>query len=80
LDVKTDAQLRTALKNEMGDKTTIVIAQRISSIMDAEQIIVLDNGTIASIGTHRDLMKNCDVYKEIAASQLTEDEAGGEGA
>jgi ATP-binding cassette subfamily B protein len=74
LDVKTDAQLRAALKNKMGDKTTIVIAQRISSIMDAEQIIVLDNGTIAGIGTHRDLMKTNAVYKEIAASQLTGEE------
>jgi ATP-binding cassette subfamily B protein len=59
----------------MGDKTTIVIAQRISSIIDAEQIVVLDNGKVAGIGTHRELMKNCDVYREIAASQLTEEEA-----
>jgi len=75
LDVKTDAQLRAALKAKMGDKTTIVIAQRISSIIDAEQIVVLDNGKVAGIGTHRELMKNCDVYREIAASQLTEEEA-----
>jgi ATP-binding cassette subfamily B protein len=73
LDVKTDAQLRAALKNKMGDKTTIIIGQRISSIMDAEQIIVLDNGKITGIGTHNELMKTCDVYKEIAASQLTEE-------
>jgi ATP-binding cassette subfamily B protein len=77
LDVKTDAQLRAALKAQMGDKTTIVIAQRISSIMDAEQIIVLDNGCIAGIGTHRQLMQSCDVYREIAASQLTEEEVNG---
>jgi ATP-binding cassette subfamily B protein len=74
LDVKTDAQLRAALKNKMGDKTTIVIAQRISSIMDAEQIIVLDDGKIAGVGTHRELLKTCTVYKEIAASQLSEEE------
>jgi len=74
LDVKTDAQLRAALKEKMGDKTTIVIAQRISSIMDAEQILVLDNGKIAGLGTHKELMKTCNVYKEIAASQLTEEE------
>jgi ATP-binding cassette subfamily B protein len=74
LDVKTDAQLRAALKNRMGGKTTIIIAQRISSIMDAEQIIVLDNGGIASIGTHKKKIKNCEVYREIAASQLTEEE------
>ena len=75
LDVKTDALLRAALKNKMGDKTAIVIAQRISSIMDADQILVLDHGRIAGIGKHKELMKTCDVYKEIAASQLSE-EAG----
>ena len=74
LDVKTDAQLRAAIKNKMGDKTTIVIAQRISSIMEAEQIIVLDNGKMVGIGTHKELLKTCEVYKEIAASQLTEEE------
>jgi ATP-binding cassette subfamily B protein len=77
LDVKTDAQLRAALKEKMGDKTTIVIAQRISSIMDAEQIVVIDNGIIAGLGTHKELMKTCNVYKEIAASQLTEEEVQG---
>ncbi|MCL2197952.1 MAG: ABC transporter ATP-binding protein/permease [Defluviitaleaceae bacterium] len=74
LDVKTDALLRAALKEKMGDKTTIVIAQRVSSIMDADQILVLDHGKIAGIGNHRNLMKTCDIYKEIAASQLSEDE------
>ena len=78
LDVKTDAQLRAALKEKMGGKTTIVIAQRISSIMDAESIIVLDGGRISGIGTHRELMKTCDVYREIAASQLTESEGNGD--
>jgi len=75
LDVKTDALLRAALKDKMGGKTNIVIAQRISSIIDAEQIVVLDNSTIAGLGTHNELIKNCDVYREIAASQLKEEEA-----
>ena len=75
LDVKTDALLRAALKSKMGDKTMIVIAQRISSIMDAEQIVVLDDGKVVGTGTHRELMKTCEIYREIAASQLTEEEA-----
>jgi ATP-binding cassette subfamily B protein len=74
LDVKTDAQLRAALKNKMGDKTTIVIAQRISSITDADKIVVLEHGRIAGIGKHKELMKTCEVYKEIAASQLSDEE------
>ena len=76
LDVKTDAMLRAALKEKMGGKTTIVIAQRISSILDADQILVLDHGKIAGIGKHSELMATCEVYKEIAASQLTEEESG----
>ena len=71
LDVKTDAQLRAALKNKMGDKTNIVIAQRISSIMDADQILVLDHGKVAGLGKHKDLIETCGIYKEIAESQLT---------
>jgi len=74
LDVKTDAQLRAALKAKMGSKTTIIIAQRVSSIMDAEQIVVLDNGKVAGLGTHAELVKNCEVYREIATSQLSEEE------
>jgi len=74
LDMKTDAMLRTALKNKMGDKTIIVIAQRVSSIMDADQIVVLDHGTVVGLGTHAELIKNCAVYKEIAVSQLSEEE------
>jgi len=70
LDLKTDALLRAALKKEMSDKTIIVIAQRVSSIMDAEQIVVLDGGGIAGLGTHAELMQSCAVYQEIAASQL----------
>ncbi|MCL2387659.1 MAG: ABC transporter ATP-binding protein/permease [Defluviitaleaceae bacterium] len=76
LDVKTDALLRAALKEKMGNKTTIVIAQRISSIMDADQILVLDHGEIAGLGKHKDLIETCEVYREIAASQLSEEEVG----
>jgi ATP-binding cassette subfamily B protein len=79
LDVKTDARLRASLKKNMGGKTNIVIAQRISSIMDANQIIVLNNGEIAGIGTHDELMQSCDIYREIAESQLSlEDNAESE--
>ncbi|MCL2841415.1 MAG: ABC transporter ATP-binding protein/permease [Defluviitaleaceae bacterium] len=74
LDMKTDAQLRAALKENMGDKTIIVIAQRVSSIMDADQIVVLDHGTVVGAGKHGELLKNCAVYKEIAVSQLSEEE------
>ncbi|MCL2580728.1 MAG: ABC transporter ATP-binding protein/permease [Oscillospiraceae bacterium] len=77
LDLKTDAQLRAALKDKMGDRTTLVVAQRISSIMQAEQIVVLDGGKIAGIGRHEDLMHTCEIYREIAASQLSEEEVGG---
>jgi len=74
LDLKTDAALRHALKRETGGSTVIIVAQRISTIMDAHRIIVLDNGTIASKGTHAELMRTCEVYREIAASQLSEEE------
>ena len=76
LDLKTDAMLRTALKENMKDSTMLVVAQRISTIMDADKIIVLEHGKIAGLGTHAELLKTCDVYKEIAASQLTEEEMG----
>ena len=74
LDLKTDGNLRAALKRETGKSTILLIAQRIGTIMNAEQIIVLDNGYIAGIGTHEELLKNCEVYKEIAYSQLSEEE------
>lgn len=76
LDFKTDAALRAALKQETanGDATVLIVAQRISSVMDADQIIVLDDGAIAGIGTHRELLQTCAVYKEIASSQLSEEE------
>ena len=74
LDLKTDAMLRAALKRKMSDRTIIIIAQRVSSIMDADQIVVLDHGTVVGRGTHQQLMQTCDVYREIAASQLSEEE------
>lgn len=74
LDLKTDRNLRAALKRETGKSTILLVAQRIGTIMNAEQIIVLDNGNIVGVGTHDDLMKNCEVYQEIAHSQLSEEE------
>ena len=74
LDFKTDVVLRKALKEQVGQSTVIIIAQRISSIMNAEQIIVLDNGKIVGIGTHQELLKTCSAYYEIALSQLGEGE------
>lgn len=71
LDFKTDAALRKALKKETNEATVIIVAQRISTIMRAEKIIVLDEGKIAGIGTHKKLMENCEVYREIALSQLS---------
>lgn len=74
LDFSTDAKLRRALKKEIGSSTVVIVAQRISTIMDADRIIVLKDGKIAGIGRHEDLMRNCDVYKQIAASQFSEEE------
>ncbi len=74
LDFKTDAALRKALKDNIDKATMIIVAQRISTVVDAEQIIVLDEGKIAGKGTHEQLMKTCDVYREIALSQLSEEE------
>ena len=75
LDLKTDALLRAALKRKTGKSTMLIVAQRISSIMDADQIVVLDDGKIAGLGTHSQLMKTCEIYREIAASQLSGEEA-----
>lgn len=74
LDFKTDSKLRKALKEKTKDITTIIVAQRISTILNADQIIVLDDGNLAGIGTHKELMKNCEVYRQIAMSQLSEEE------
>ena len=74
LDYKTDRILRSVLKKETGGVTSLIVAQRIGTIMDADQIIVLDEGRIAGKGTHKELLKNCNVYREIAMSQLSEEE------
>ena len=74
LDYKTDRILREALRKECKDATKIIVAQRIGTIRDADKIIVLDDGQIAGMGTHDELMKNCEVYQEIAYSQLSKEE------
>lgn len=74
LDFKTDAALRRQLKEKLVDRTIIIVAQRISTIRHADQIIVLDNGKMVGLGSHEELMKNCATYKEIALSQLSEEE------
>ena len=74
LDYKTDKILRKALKEYTKDATTLIVAQRIGTIMHADKIVVLDNGKCVGIGTHKELLKNCEVYKEIALSQLTKEE------
>lgn len=78
LDLKTDAALRKALKKKTGDSTVLIVAQRISTILHAEQIIVLDEGKVIGKGTHEELLKNCEVYKQIALSQLSKEELGNE--
>ena len=74
LDFTTDAALRKALKKETGGATVLIVTQRVSTIMGAEQIVVLENGTISGVGTHRYLMENCNVYRELALSQLSKEE------
>ena len=74
LDFKTDVTLRKALKKKTKDSTVLIVAQRISTILNAEQIIVLDDGNIAGMGTHQELLESCEVYQQIAASQLSESE------
>jgi len=76
LDFSTDKALRKALKETIGECTFIIVAQRINTILDADQIIVLDNGKIAGIGRHEELLDSCEIYKEIALSQLSEEELG----
>lgn len=74
LDFKTDAKLRAALRDEVKNAAVIIVAQRVSTIMDADQIVVLDEGRVAGIGTHDQLLKTCEVYQQIARSQLREEE------
>lgn len=77
LDFKTDKNLRHELKTITKESTVFIVAQRISTVLNADQIIVLDEGKIVGLGKHKDLMKNCEVYKEIALSQVTEEELNG---
>lgn len=74
LDFKTDAKLRKNIKEKLGNVTTLIVAQRISTIMHADKIVVLENGKVVGIGTHKELMKKCKVYKEIATSKLSKEE------
>lgn len=76
LDFKTDAALRSALKNYTENATVLIVAQRINTIMNAEQIIVLDEGRVVGKGTHEELLRSCDTYQEIASSQLSKEELG----
>ena len=78
LDYKTDATLRRALKEETGDSTVLIVAQRISTILHADQIVVLDEGKVVGKGTHKELLKTCEVYREIAESQLSKEELANE--
>lgn len=74
LDFATDARLRRELKKEVKDAIMMIVAQRVSTIMDADQIVVLDEGKVVGKGTHSELLKNCAIYREIASSQLSEEE------
>jgi ATP-binding cassette subfamily B protein len=74
LDFATDRDVRAALAREAGDVTKLIVAQRIGTIMNADRIVVLDDGRVVGQGTHKELLANCEVYREIAQSQLTPDE------
>ena len=77
LDYKTDAALRHELSSRLGGKTVVIVAQRISTVLNADQIVVLDDGRVVGAGTHEQLMESCQEYREIAMSQLSEDELKG---
>jgi len=79
LDLKTDAALRKALASKVTDSTVIIVAQRISTILHADQILVMDEGKIVGKGTHEELLKNCEVYQQIAKSQMSAKELGIDG-
>ena len=74
LDFKTDAKLRAALKDETANSTVLIVAQRVSTVMGADRIIVVDEGRIVGMGQHRELLGTCEVYREIVSSQLSEEE------
>ena len=75
LDFKTDARLRAALKQEVREATIIIVAQRIGTVMDADQILVMEEGVIVGRGTHSQLLEHCETYQEIVASQLRAEDA-----
>lgn len=79
LDFKTDSKLREALASKTKDKTVIIVAQRISTILNAEKIVVLEEGKVVGIGTHEELMKDNETYRQIALSQLSKEELDGKG-
>ncbi len=74
LDFKTDSKLRAALKENIKNAIVLIVGQRVTSVMHSDKIIVMDNGRIVGIGTHKELLNNCEVYREIAKSQLSEEE------
>ena len=74
LDYKTDSTLRKELKKYTKDATSLIVAQRIGTIMHADKILVLDNGKVVGVGTHKELLKTCEVYRQIALSQLSKEE------
>ena len=74
LDFKTESKLRAALFEETKESAVIIVGQRVSSIMNADQILVLDDGCVAGLGTHKELLDTCQVYREIVESQLSQDE------
>jgi len=74
LDFKTDAALRRALRSATVWSTVLIVTQRVATVMNAEQIVVLDEGRVVGTGTHRELMERCETYREIATSQLSEEE------
>ena len=78
LDMKTDRTLRERLRENMGDSTMIIVAQRVGSIIDADRILVMDDGAIVGCGRHRELLKSCPLYREIAELQLGEEEVQNE--